>query len=68
MNGELKEKKPKILDKLGFTSKLWFKSMDQFSEHTYSHIGSDDQLKAICKRTEISWLAGSKSCREIYLN
>jgi putative transposase len=64
--GFIPEKEPKIISKLGFTLDVWMNSVSQFSDHFYSHIGSDDQLKAVCKNTQINWLAGSKSCRKIY--
>jgi REP element-mobilizing transposase RayT len=66
--GYIPESEPKIISKLGFTLDIWMKSVSQFSDHFYSHIGSDDQLKAVCNNTELNWLAGSKSCREIYKN
>ncbi len=58
--------KPKILDRLGLSTEIWMKSVSQFSDHFYSHIGSDDQLKAVCEKTEITWLAGAKLSRELY--
>jgi len=57
---------PKILEKLGFTADIWLKSVSQFSDHFYSHIGSGDQLKAVCKNSKVNWLAGMKSCRQLY--
>jgi hypothetical protein len=66
--GFIPNSEPKIINKLGFTLDIWMNSVSQFSDHFYSHIGSDDQLKAVCKKTDINWLAGSKSCRKIYLN
>jgi hypothetical protein len=66
--GFIPSSEPKILNKLGFTADIWMKSVGQFSDHFYSHIGSEDQLKAVCEKTELNWLAGSKSCRRIYQN
>lgn len=66
--GFIPDSEPKIISKLGFTPDLWMTSVSQFSDHFYSHIGTDDQLKSICKKTGINWLAGSRSCREIYLS
>jgi hypothetical protein len=66
--GFIPSSEPKILNKLGFTADIWMKSVGQFSDHFYSHIGSEDQLKAVCGKTEIKWLAGTKICRSIYKN
>lgn len=60
------EKESKILDKLGFTSDIWFKAVSLYSNSHYSCIGTDNQFKAICEDKEQKWLAGSRSCREIY--
>ena len=66
--GYIDKSEPKIISKLGFTSDIWFKSMNQFSEHSYSHIGTEDQLKAVCDESGKKWLAGSKLSRELYVN
>jgi hypothetical protein len=47
---------------------IWFKSMNQFSEHSYSHIGTEEQLRAVCDEYGKKWLAGTKLCRELYVN
>jgi len=64
--GFISSSEPKILNKLGITADIWLKSVRQFSDHFYSHIGSDAQLKAVCKGSEVNWLAGMKSCRQLY--
>ncbi len=64
--GYIDQKEPKILDKIGFTPDIWFKSMKQFSEHSYSHIGSEDQLRAICEDIGNKWMAGVKNSRILY--
>jgi len=66
--GFISDSEPKILDNLGFSAEIWFKSVNQYSNHFYSHIGTGEQLKAVCENSDVNWLAGSKSCREIYLN
>ena len=67
-SGFIDGNEPKILEKLGFSAEIWLKSVNQFSDHFYSHIGSEDQLKEVCKKTDVNWLAGLKNCREIYLS
>jgi len=64
--GFISGSEPKILEKLGFTADIWLKSVSQFSDHFYSHIGSGDQLKAVCKNSKVNWLAGMKSCQQLY--
>jgi len=64
--GFISGNEPKILLKLGFSADIWLKSVKLFSDHFYSHIGSDIQLKAVCKNSKVSWLAGMKSCRQLY--
>jgi REP element-mobilizing transposase RayT len=64
--GYIDKTEPKIISKLGFTSDIWFKSMNQFSEHSYSHIGTDDQLRAVCNESGKKWKAGAKLSRELY--
>jgi len=66
--GYIDTKEPKILEKLGFTADIWFKSVNQFSEHLYSHIGTEDQLKAVCEQSEKKWLAGVRKSRQLYHN
>jgi len=57
---------PKILDKLGFTAEIWLKSVNQFSDHLYSYIGSPEQLKAVCEQTDQKWIAGMRRARQLY--
>ncbi len=64
--GHIDKTEPKIISQLGFTSDIWFKSMNQFSEHSYSHIGTEDQLRAVCDESGKKWLAGAKLSRELY--
>jgi len=64
--GHIPSSVPKIFDKLGFTADIWFKSVNQFSEHLYSHIGSPDQLKAACEQSDKKWLAGVRKSRQLY--
>jgi REP element-mobilizing transposase RayT len=66
--GFIDKNEPKIISKLGFTADIWFKSMNQFSEHSYSHIGTEEQLRAVCDESGKKWLAGSKLSRELYQN
>lgn len=66
--GYIDKKEPKILNKLGFTRDIWFKSLRQFKEHSHSHIGSEKELKAVCDETGKKWLAGTKLCRELYVS
>jgi len=66
--GHIQHNESKILDKLGIDVDIWLKSYQQYSEHSYSHIGSPDQLKAVCEQTEKKWLAGTKVCRELYVS
>ena len=42
--GFIPDSEPKIISKLGFTPDLWMTSVSQFSDHFYSHIGTDDPL------------------------
>jgi len=62
--GHIDDLQPKIIDKLGFSADIWLQSVEQFSEHSYSHIGTEDQLKAICDSSGLNWLAGIKQSRE----
>ncbi len=62
--GYIKDSEPKIIDKLGFTGDIWLQSVNQFSEHCYSHIGTEDQLKSICRTSGLNWIAGIKQSRE----
>jgi len=64
--GYISDKEPKILEKLGFSSDIWFKSVNQYSDSFYSHIGTEDQIKAICHLTDKKWMRGIKSCRQLY--
>jgi len=61
--GYISKTEPKIIEKLGFTTEIWLKSVEQFSEHCYSHIGTEEQLIAVCKESGKKWLAGMKSSR-----
>ena len=63
--GYINEKEPKILEKLGFSADIWLKSVNQFSDHFYSHIGTEDQLKAVCKESGLSWIAGINESRSL---
>jgi len=62
--GYIDEKEPKILDKLGFSGDIWLKSVSQFSEHFYSHIGTEEQLKAVSQEFGLSWIAGINNSRQ----
>ena len=64
--GYIPEAEPRILDKLGFTAEIWLQSVNQFSDHLYSHIGSPEQLKAVCEQKEQKWIAGIKQSRQFY--
>jgi len=66
--GYIAEKEPRILRKLGFSSDIWLRSINQFKEHSYSHLGTDEQLKAVCDESGKKWLAGIRLCRELYVN
>lgn len=57
---------PKILEKLGICSDIWFKTVAQYSDSFYSHIGSESQLQAICRDSNQKWLAGMRSCRQLF--
>lgn len=63
--GYIGENEPKIISKLGLAADIWFKSMSQFSEHAYSHIGTEEQLRAVCNEAGKKWIAGIKHSREI---
>lgn len=65
-NGYILEREPKLLEKLGLTKEMWLKSVNQFSLHSYSHIGTESQLKAICAGTGKKWLAGIRQSRQLY--
>ena len=54
-----------MLDKLGFSAEIWLKSVDQFSQHGYSHIGNVSQLKAVCQELGKKWLAGARLSRTL---
>ena len=64
--GYIAQSEPKILDKLGFSAEIWLKSVNQFSQHGYSHIGNAEQLKAVCLSLGKRWLAGARLGRELY--
>jgi len=64
--GYIPENEPKLLEKLGLNKEIWFKSVNQFSLHSYAHIGTESQLKAICAETGKKWMAGMRQSREIY--
>ena len=64
--GYIPETEPKILEKLGIDSDIWFKTVAQYSERFYSHIGSESQLQAICQDSDKKWLAGMRSCRQLF--
>jgi len=66
--GYIDEREPRILDKLGFSADIWLKSVGQFSDHFYSHIGTEDQLKTVCLASEKKWIAGIKQSREFISN
>ena len=66
--GHISKYEPKILDKLGFNSEIWFKAVSLYSNSNYTYIGADDQLKAICEDKKQKWVVGAKLCRELYLN
>ena len=64
--GYISDKEPKILDKLGLNTETWFKVLSHYSEHLYSHLGTEQQLKNICHHSGKKWLAGIKSCRQLF--
>jgi len=64
--GYIPETEPKILEKLGIDSVIWFKMVAQYSDSFYSHIGSESQLQAICQDSDQKWLAGMRSCRQLF--
>jgi len=64
--GYIDAKESKILEKLGFTTEVWLKSYHQYSDHLYSHIGSPEQLKAVCEQCDKKWLAGVRKSRQLY--
>jgi len=63
--GYIMDSEPKIIDKLGFTRDIWLQSVRQFSEHSYSHIGTEEQLNAVCKESNLKWLVGIKQSRQL---
>jgi len=64
--GYIPEREPKLLKKLGFGQEVWLKSVNQFSLHSYAHIGTESQLKAICAETGMKWVAGIRQSRQIF--
>ena len=65
-SGFIAENEPKILEKLGVCSDIWFKTVAQYSDSFYSHIGSESQLQVICQDSNKKWLAGMRSCRQLF--
>jgi hypothetical protein len=65
MAGYFSETEPKILEKLGIDSDIWLKTVAQYSESFYSHIGSESQLQAICQGADKKWPAGMRSCQHM---
>jgi len=63
--GHIDDSEPKIIDKLGFSADIWLQSVEQFSKHCYSHIGTEDQLNAICDSSGLNWIAGIKQSRTL---
>jgi len=63
--GYIDEKEPKILDKLGFSADIWLESVSQFSDHFYSHIGTEKQLKAVSQEFGLCWIAGINNSRKL---
>ncbi len=64
--GAISEKEPKILEKLGIDSELWLKTVHQFSDRLYSHLGTEEQIKVICEQSGKKWLPGIRSCRLLF--
>ena len=64
--GYIPEKEPRILEKLGIDSAIWFKTVGLYSDSFYSHLGSESQLQAICQDSDKKWLAGMRSCRQLF--
>lgn len=65
-SGYISEKEPEILEKLGIDSDTWLKTVAQYSDSFYSHIGSEAQLQAICQDSDQKWLAGMRRCRQLF--
>lgn len=64
--GFISDKQPRMLDKLGLDSETWFKVLNQYSDRLYSHLGTEQQLKSVCHESGKKWLAGIKSCRQLF--
>ena len=64
--GAISEKEPKILEKLGIDSDIWLKTVHQFSDRLYSHLGTEEQIKVICEQSGKKWLPGIRSCRLLF--
>jgi hypothetical protein len=64
--GYIPESEPKIMAKFGFSHKTWLKSIAQYGDHFYSHIGSGEQLKAVSKQFEKKWIVGIRHCQQLF--
>ena len=64
--GYISDNEPKILKKLGINSDLWFKTLDQYTQHSYSHLGTEEQIKEVCVASGKNWIAGISNCRRLF--
>ena len=64
--GHIPEIEPKIINKLGIDSEIWLDSVKEYVKGYHSFVGSESQLKAVCKTLNVKWLAGIGSFRRLF--
>ena len=64
--GYISDKEPKIISKLGIDTEIWLDTVKEYSQSYHGFVGSEKQLKEVCKSTGKKWLVGIKSSRVLY--
>ncbi len=64
--GFISDKEPKIISKLGINTEIWIDTVKEYSESYHAFVGSEAQLKEVCKNTGKKWLSGMKKSRLLY--
>ena len=57
---------PKILQQLGLDEALWLETVSSFKSKFHSFIGSEQELKAVCKQHDKQWTKGLSLCRRLF--
>lgn len=64
--GSIDASTPRILQKLQLDEATWMETVQGYSKGFHSFVGSETQLKSLCKKQKKQWVRGISFCRKLF--